>query len=300
MLCRKVLGYRLNDLFGLSPVIFDYILGGVSLKSIHHSHWHTSVHIHGAESLLGRTTYLSTDLECAASLRVNVKSFGIEKARWEVYRGPDGPLSENIDRLAGVEAYLGSGSVLRQAITESYGTRALSIISETVRGIIQAETFVYRERGYDDAKSYDDYWEKMYIDTCRYYSNLERISQRWEDHISSQKRFNCLFNRFKSISVAEGDDCIFADASLSDSFHEVGLSITINRATGAATAVDCRLLRGPDPVCFESGSYAQNLLGQKVAAMSKKEIAGTMGGGQGCVHMIDVCSDLASVLRDLL
>lgn len=270
------------------------------MKSIHHSHWHTSVHIHGAGSMFGRTAFLSTELECAASLRVNIRSFHIEKARWEVYRGPGGPLSRDIPELAGVEAYLGSGNSLRQAVLKDCGGKALSLISETVRGIIQAETFVYRERGYQDAKSYDDYWEKMYIDTCRYYSNLDRISRRWEDHVSSQKRCNNLFNRFKGISVAEDGDMYSAAASLSDSFHEVGINLALEKESGAVTAVDCRLLRAPDPVCFESGCFGQNLLGQKLPSMSKKEIAGALTGSQGCVHIIDLCSDLAAILRDLL
>lgn len=269
------------------------------MKSIHHSHWHTSVHIHGADSLYGRTAFLSTELECAANLRVNISTFHIEKARWEVYRSPEGPLSRDITALAGVEAYLGSGNALRQAVLNDCGEKALSLISETVRGIIQAETFVFKERGYQDAKSYDEYWERMYTNTCRYYSNLDRISRRWEDHVSAQKRFNNLFNRFKGISVAEGGGVYSADASLSDSFHEVGISLTLEKESGTVTASDCRLLRAPDPVCFESGDFGQNLLGQKLASMSKKDIAGALAGSQGCVHIIDLCSDLAAVLRDL-
>lgn len=269
------------------------------MKSIHHSHWHTSVHVHGAGSLYARTAFLSTELECATILRVNINTFHIEKARWEVYRGPGGPLSADIGGLTGVEAYLGSGNALRQAVLKDCGEKALPLISETVRGIIQAETFIFLERGYRDAKSYDDYWEKMYINTCRYYSNLDRISRRWEDHVSDQNRFNNLFNRFKGISVAEGDGVYSASASLSDSFHEVGVNLTVDKSMGAVTAVNCRLLRAPDPVCFEAGEFGQNLLGQKLPAMSKKEVAGALAGSQGCIHIIDLCSDLAAVLRDL-
>ncbi|MFZ5634485.1 MAG: DUF2889 domain-containing protein [Bacillota bacterium] len=267
------------------------------MKSIHHSHWHTSVDIHGPESLYGRTVFLSTDIECAACLRVNIKTFQVEKARWEIYRGPDGPQSKDIDGLKGVEAYLGSGEALRRAMKD-FGARALSLASETVRGIVQAETFTYRERGFIDAKSYDDFWEKMYLNTCRYYSNLNRITRRWENHVSAQKRFNNLFNRFKGVSVSEGSDIYFADASLSDSFHEVGVSITLDKGRGTVTAIDCRLLRGPDQVCIEAGDFAQNLLGQKLTAMSKKEIAGALAGGQGCVHMIDLCHDVGTVMQE--
>ncbi len=270
------------------------------MKSIHNSHWHTSVHVHGRDSLYGRTVFLSTGLECAASLRVSTGTFHIEKARWEIYRGPDGPLSREIDGLTGVEAYLGSGNALRQSVLGEYGEKALSLFSETVRGIIQAETFVFTERGYEDAKSYDEYWEKMYLNTCRYYSNLDRTSRRWEEHVAEQKRYNNLFNRFKSVSVAEDNHTFFASASLSDSFHEVGLNLTLDKDDETVTLIYCGLLRAPDPVCFEAGEFAQNLFGRRLTAMSKKEIATALAGGQGCVHIIDICHDVATVLRDML
>lgn len=270
------------------------------MKSVRHCHWHTSVHIHGEKSLLARTAHLSTDLECAAALRVNAGTFVIEKARWEIYRGPGGPLSVDIGGLAGVEAYLGSGSGLRQAVLKDFGEKALSLVSEAVRGIIQAETFLYRERGFPDAKSYDEYWEKMYVNTCRYYSNLGRILRRWEDHVSGQNRFNNLFNRFKSVSVAGNNDIYRACASLSDSFHEVGLDLTLEKKTGTVTSVHCSLLRAPDPVCTESVDFVKNLLGRELATMSKKEIAAALAGTQGCVHVIDICNDVAAVSRDLL
>ncbi|MCL6476873.1 MAG: DUF2889 domain-containing protein [Peptococcaceae bacterium] len=269
------------------------------MKSIHHSHWHTSVDIHGPESLYGRTIFLSTNIECAACLQVNIKTFRVEKAKWEIYRGPDGPLSQDIGELEGVEAYIGSGEALRRAMKD-FGARALSLASETVRGIIQAETFTFRERGFTDIKSYDKFWEKMYLNSCRYYSNLNRVTCQWETHVSVHKRTNNLFNRFKGVSVSEGSDIYYADASLTDSFHEVGVGVTLDKDHGTVTTVDCRLLRAPDRVCFEAGAFAQNLLGLKLTSMSKKEIAGALAGNQGCVHMIDLCSDLAAVLRDLL
>ncbi len=268
------------------------------MKSIHHSHFYTSVDISGSGNLHGRTVFLSAAMECAASLLVDIRSFKIEKARWETYRGPDGPLFRDIDGLTGVEAYLGSGNALRHAVLENCGEKALDLISETVRGIIQAETFLYRERGYPDAKSYDHHWERMYLNTCRYYSSLDRVSRRWEEHVAVQKRFNNLFNRFKSISVADGEGSYHADAGLSDSFHQVGVNAILDKKTGAVTDVYCRLLRAPDPVCFEAGGFAQNLLGLPLAAMSKREIAATLEKNRGCVHMIDICSDLASVLKE--
>ena len=268
------------------------------MKSIHHSHWHTSVDRLGAESLDARAAFISTGLECAAGLRVNKFSFKIEKARWEVFRSPAGPLSADITGLVGVEAYLGSGGDLRRVMLKDYGEMALSLISEAVRGVIQAETFLYRERGYQDGKSYDDFWNSMYLNTCRYYSNLDRITVPWESHVAGQQRYGCLFNRFKTISLARDGEELLATGSLADSFHEVGLRLTLDRSS-SVTSARLSLLRGPDPVCFESDRFSPNLQGLKLPALSKKDLAAALGGSQGCVHMIDLCHDLATVLRDL-
>ncbi|MFZ5597058.1 MAG: DUF2889 domain-containing protein [Bacillota bacterium] len=269
------------------------------MKFIHHSHWNTSVQIVDKDSLLGRTVFLSGKMECSAGLLVNIKTFRIEKARWEIYNGPDGPLSADINTLAGVEAYMGSGKELRAAVLNNWGEKAYSMVSETVRGIIQSETYLFKERGYKNAKSYDEYWNRMYLNSCRYYSNLDRVTTSWQKHISGQKRFKNLYNKFKAVSVQESKEVYSVNASLSDSFHEVGLNLTLDKKIGTVSTINCLLMRCPDPVCAEAGSYAHNLLGQQLTSMSKKELAESLAGPRGCVHIIDLIHDVSTVLGQL-
>jgi hypothetical protein len=198
-----------------------------------------------------------------------------------------------------VEAYLGSGPALRGALSGSGADKALPLITESVRGIIQAETFLFRERGHEDSRSYDNYWNAMYADSCRYYSNLHRISVQWEQHIGDQARYGTLYNKFKTVAVFEEEDRLQAAASMSDSFHEVGIGAGLDKHTGALATAHCRLLRGPDPVCFEAADFSHNLLGKKLGGMTKKELSGYLAGGQGCIHIIDTWHDLALVLGDL-
>ncbi|MFZ5650695.1 MAG: DUF2889 domain-containing protein [Bacillota bacterium] len=267
---------------------------------MHHSHWHTAVNIAGPETLSARTCFLSSGIECAATLTTDIGTFSIQRALWEVYRGPDGASCAEIDGLKGVEAYFRSGELLRDAVLKKYGQKAHSLVSEAVRGIIQAETFLTCERGYESAESYDRYWSNMYINTCRYYSNLDRVTSRWSDHISGQERFNgSLYNKFKAVSVSDCGDTYHVGASLSDSFHEVGMNITLDKYTRAVLSANCRLLRAPDAVCFESGGYSQKLVGVKPGSLSKRDVAGLLGGGQGCVHIIDLCHDVFTVLGRL-
>lgn len=264
---------------------------------MHNSHWHTAVNIAGPDTLSARTCFLSTGIECAAILTADISTFKIQRALWEIYRGPDGASSAEIDGLKGVEAYFRSGELLRDAVLKDYGQKAHSIVSETVRGIIQAETFLTGERGYESTESYDRHWINMYINSCSYYSNLDRVTSHWSDHISGQERFNgSLYNKFKAVSVSDCGDTYHAVASLSDSFHEVGINITLDKYTGAVLTADCRLLRAPDAVCFESGGYSQKLVGVTPASLSKRDAAALLGGGQGCVHIIDLCHDVFTVL----
>lgn len=266
---------------------------------MHHSHWHTAVNIAGPKTISARTCFLSTGIECAATLTADISTFRIQRALWEIYRRPGGASSAEIGRLKGVEAYFRSGELLRDALLKEYGQKAHSLFSETVRGIIQSETFLIGERGYESAESYDRYWNNMYINSCRYYSNLDRVTSHWSDHISGQERFNgCLYNKFKAVSVSDCGDTYHAGASLSDSFHEVGMNLTLDKQTGTVLSADCRLLRAPDAVCFESGGCSQKLLGVKPGSLSKRNVAELLGGGQGCVHIIDLCHDVFTVLGD--
>lgn len=269
------------------------------MKALYNSQWHTRVRVAGQESITSETTLLATEMECSVSLLVSKKTFLIKNACWEIYRGGKGPVSLEINELAGVEAYFGAGPALRRSLSGSPGEEALPLVTESVRGIIQAETYLFRERGFKDSRSYDEYWNTMYANSCRYYSNLDRVSVQWEEHIGGQQRFGTLYNKFKAISVSEGEDSLQATASMADSFHEVSISARLDKKTGALSSAGCRLLRGPDPVCAEAAEFTHNLLGKRLAGMNKKELAKYLASSQGCVHIIDTWRDLSLVLTDI-
>lgn len=56
------------------------------------------------------------------------------------------------------------------------------------------------------------------------------------------------------------------------------------------------LLRAPDIVCREAAPLLENLHSINLREISKKELAGVLGKGQGCVHVIDLVSDCAQLL----
>lgn len=253
--------------------------------------------VHGSD-LLADCYLLSTAFEAVGQLRVDIKSFTIKDARWEILRSPDGSLNgaREVDALNGTEAYFNAGVALRRAVGEDGGGLARELLAECIRGIIQAETYVYAARGYSTTKAYEAHWNKFYLNSCRFYSNLGRVSQQWFDHVGSYARDHCLFNRVKSCAVYQGPGGnLNATGTFSDSFHELGLYVSL---TGKGVIISCtgNFLRAPDRVCFENAGHLASLEGKSIAGMTKKEVAGFTGGPQGCNHLVDLACDLGKAV----
>lgn len=234
-----------------------------------------------------RTVYLGTDGEMSALLKVTSSDFVINQANWETYS--PSRTSINVHELIGVVAYLGSGAAIKKAL-KNLGPFPRSLFAETVRGIIQAETFIWAERGFNTAEAYSLFWEKMYANSCHYYSNLDKVEQTWSDYACAQ-RTSVLFNRFKSQFVYQCPGGMYrVHGQLSDSFHEVSVNLVFNRDLEIVEARG-ELLRAPDQVCRAATAFLAKMPGQRANQLSKKEIATLLGGGNGCVHIIDTVYD---------
>ncbi|MCG9969126.1 DUF2889 domain-containing protein [Pelotomaculum terephthalicicum JT] len=245
--------------------------------------------VHGDE-LLAESILISTDFEAVGRLVADLKSFRIKDARWDVYRSPGNSMNggKELPELTGVEAYFSAGGFLRRAAGDEAGGLPRELLAECVKGIIQAETFIFIARGYPSAKAYEDYWDKIYLNVCRYYSNLERIARRWFDYIGDYHRAGNLFNRFLHCRVCRRDDrYLTASGSFSDSFHELGVRVDLN---DKGAIIDCagNFLRAPDQVCLENREHVFKLIGKEIARMEKKEIGELVGGPQGCNHLVDL------------
>ncbi|NTW05702.1 MAG: DUF2889 domain-containing protein [Peptococcaceae bacterium] len=274
------------------------------MKNIINQHWHTVITRHNLNTLIGRTTFLSTEIECSIKIEVDPHDFIIKNALWEIYRGTKKVSSSlEIEGLRGITAYLGNGKAIRQAVMPSLGDQALSMILDTVRGIIQSESFLYRERGFEDQMAHVDHWERKYINSCRYFSNLgskDNLENTWLNQLAKHKRKNNLYNRFKNVMVSGDKRTLRADASLSDSFHEAGISMTVSREELKILSMSASLLRAPYPICFDTQAYAESLIGKNIADLSKKATANILGGVQGCVHIIDISHDAIISLQEIL
>jgi len=256
-------------------------------------HWHCQVTRPAKDLVEAKTTHLSVTTEAMASLVVDPVSLTVREARWTVYRqAGDRPVDMPVAAVTGITAHFGCGPALRKALA-GFPALAVELFAETVRGVIQAETFLTRERGFASMEDYDDFWKQSQAGSCRYYSNLDRVSRKWAAHVGDQRRPDVLFNRFKAAvwhPLPSGD--FFITATLADSFHDAGLTVqttgpdfTVVRAAGAVR-------RAPDAVCLEAGEAVGELAGIVLTQADKRTVARALGGPQGCVHLIDLAGDV--------
>ncbi len=258
------------------------------MTNVFQRHWYTMVRRSRSGGMLdAQTVYRGTDGECAALLLVQPETFKIVDAVWESC-APEYKIVE-VKGLVGVEAYFNCGPALKEALGE-LGKFPRSLFAETISGIIQAETFLLAERGFASPSEYDLYWDKFYAGSCRYYSNLDRVSQKWQEHAGAYRTTGGLFNRFKCQNVYADASGYRVSGMFCDSFHELSVDLKLNTDLSVEQA-DGVMLRVPDNVCREASAYASQLTGLVLAGLGKKQVAGLLGAGEGCVHLIDLVHD---------
>ncbi|KAF1083916.1 hypothetical protein SPSYN_02828 [Sporotomaculum syntrophicum] len=239
--------------------------------------------------IIAETIYCDTDCEVGARLRVDPISFKIIEATWETYSLP--VTITDVSGLRGVEAYFNSGRAISEAVAP-LGPIAHTLFNETVGCVILSEPFMIKERGFASVADYREYWDVIYLNACRYYSNLDTASEQWD--YFSYARTSILFNKFASQSVfARPGGCFRVVATYSDSFHEISVefdmesNLVITRGAGG-------LLRAPHAICLEDNAflpYLQQLAGYDAKNPVKKQLALVLGQGDGCVHLIDTVYD---------
>ncbi|MEW6540972.1 MAG: DUF2889 domain-containing protein [Bacillota bacterium] len=245
--------------------------------------------------ILVQTVQCGTLTEASARFTVDPHTFAIRAARWEWHRPPDSraPVSLDVPELEGVKAYFQAGAAALRAALAGYPPLALDLFTENIRALIQAESFLYAERGYASLEDYVEHWKTFYLNACRYYSNLDRVSVGWGRYVGRREGPN-LFNRFESVTRHSSGDTQTVRATINDSFHEMALKLVLKGEALEVEEAAGRVLRAPDRVCFEAAALARGLEGAALAGKSKKEIAPLLGGAQGCVHLINLAAAAAA------
>lgn len=239
--------------------------------------------------IVAETTGMEKGVELTVILTVEPDSFLVSEARLEIFVAPADEATIPLQQLRGVKAYLDGGSGLKSAL-KSLDKPVAVLVTEAVRGVVQAETYLLKERGFSSPAEYSGYWETMYAGSCRYYSNLERIRYHWDEYAGSKERRNQLFLRNKTyLLFGLGQNHFLTVGSFADTFHE--LNVRLSTQNSIIQSAEADFLRVPDPVCAEAASFLTNLAGTDLRHIRKKDLAHSLGGGQGCIHLIDIIDD---------
>jgi hypothetical protein len=248
--------------------------------------------------LLAETVFLSTELEAVGTLLVDLKSFCIKEAGWEIHRAPDPELQGRgvLPELKGVEAYFNAGRFLSRATDRIGGGLVKGLLTECVRGIIQAEIYITKYRGFPTEDEYERCWKQEHVDSCRYYKRENMGENHWFAYVGEHRREINLFNRYKSMTVYRRTDGSFlATGSFSDSFHELNVQLSFDG--DRITSCKAAFLRAPGPVCIESSEFLGPFTGRSIAELNKKEVAKIIGGPDGCIHLVDIIHDTLTAAR---
>jgi len=256
----------------------------------------TTVSRSAAGQITARSHLLATGWEAAAFVTAAAATFRVSAARWDIIRSPGSAANggRDVAEFIGAEAYFFAGPVLR-AVRQADGDLPSRLLAECVKGIIQAETYLYRERGFMDAEAYEASWKENYTGTCRLYSNPDRITCSWSNHIADRVWGGILFSRGKTAVVTDtGGGALTVAGNFIDSFHELAVRLAI--AAGTVTAAAGNFLRAPDPVCPETAAALAALPGTPLAALGRQDVIRLVGGAQGCVHLADLINHMLTVV----
>ncbi len=255
----------------------------------------TSVRI-TKSGLQAETKHCDSKGEAVATLQLDKNTFIINEAYLETHRAITGSEIIPVPELVGIEAYLGKGAELKQAFAEIDEPMAASLFIETIKGIIQAETFLVAERGYSSTAKYGEYWKTMHVGSCRYYSNLDRAERGWDEYAGDGPRKGYQFLRSKTYFLYSiGHDEYQVSGGINDSFHEMHACLKI--ASGRLNSIEGKMLRVPHDICEESAGLLNDLIGIGISSISRKDISLFLGKGQGCVHLIDIVCDALDTFR---
>lgn len=252
------------------------------------------------DTLLAECTLLSNDTEAVAWIDANVQTLKVSRAGWAIYRSPSTRTGIfDLPELIGAEAYITGGPTLKRVLGAPGLEVPYELIGDCFRGVLQAETFFFLERGFISAKQYDDFCEQNSIGFCRFYSHLEQTEKQWTEWVDTTERSYNLFNRSKTVTIEQQQSNRTITASFMDSFHHLGIQLEIDDS-GMVLSAHGNFINAPDPICYKNHEHLEKFTGMNLGRMSKKEIAALAGGVEGCNHLVDLLYEIKKSLSSIL
>lgn len=243
---------------------------------------------------------LSKAFEASAQLVVDAHDYIISEADWEISKAPTGmPSGKGIATDAiGAKATTGIANALIHLTEANGGARVKPLFFECVKGLMQAETYLFRERGYPDEAAYEAYWMDKESNGCRFYSHPSQDTSGWFEHVGPYQRTGNLFNRCKSYQLTIHETNLTLLGTFHDSYHEMAGEIRFDQATGRIDECSLSMFRAPGSSCLETTAHGQHFIGKNIYALTRKQIVGLVGGAQGCYHLTDLLADMLPLVNE--
>lgn len=239
--------------------------------------------------------------------RVYKASLEVDKRRFEVVdavlsiTGKETHTNKNLDCLKGIEAYIPGKKIIRSKL-EGYEKFAIECFLQCVSALVQAETYLYVERGYVSKAEYNVYWDMLEKNGCRFYSDsrqyLREGALTWMEYVPDRYGADILFERNKEYNVFRIGEIYELYAHLKDTFHEMKMSIKLDCDLTVKDAV-LEVLRAPGVACMTNRENEHKLIGGDFGNITKREIIEKLGGSDGCYHLVEMGIELQELIKGL-
>lgn len=203
--------------------------------------------------------------------------------------------------LIGIEGYIQGKKIVKKRLLENGHDSFSDIFLQCISALLQAETYVYKERGYKTREDYNIYWDFLEKNNCRMYSDSRRTERLadlpWMDYVPDNFEKDILFEREKTYTIEKKNGNIFCKGYLSDTYHEMLTLIKID-SEGIITENKIKIIRAPGVSCFTNDENNNSLMGRKLSEISKRDIISALGGCDGCYHIVEMYIDSHRVLTE--
>lgn len=254
----------------------------------------------GGDQVFAKAIILSKEFEASAWLAVGVSDYLIREADWEISKAPGNiPLGKGIASDAiGAAANTGIGRSLIHLTEANGGVLIKSLIFECVKGLMQAETYLFRERGYPNEAAYEAYWMDKESNGCRFYTHPSQDKGGWFEHVGPYERTGNLFNRCKSYQLSIHGNDLTLQGTFHDSFHEMAGEIRFHKDTGIISECSLSMFRAPGRSCLETTAHGDSFVGKDIYSLARKQVVEMVGGPLGCYHLTDLMADMLPLVNE--
>lgn len=252
------------------------------------------------QKVTAKAIILSKEFEASAQLVVGIHDYIISEAAWEISKAPAGifPGRGTASDAIGAKATTGIANALVHLTESSGGTRIKPLFFECVKGLMQAETYLFRERGYPDEAAYEAYWMDKESNGCRFYSHPSQDTSGWFEHVGPYHRTGNLFNRCKSYQLTIHGTDLTLLGTFHDSYHEMAGEIRFDQGSGLISECSLTMFRAPGSSCLETTAHGSLFVGKDIYSLSRKDIIGLVGGASGCYHLTDLLADMMPLVKE--